>query len=334
MDARRFSLERFRLCFVLLMLTALPARAASTIVIVNQDAPNVGLNDPSPIVPAGGNTATTVGAARLQAVQFAASLWAQGLKSDVTIRIAVQFQSLGGTSNAAVLGIATPESVYRDFAGAPLAGTWYPSALADKLAGLDLSAGTATAEAQATFNGDVGNGVVLAGSHFYYGFDGHPSPGDISFLEVATHELAHGLGFVTYLDETSGAKLFGYDDAFELHLELDGATPSDFPSMTDSQRLAAFTGGAALHWTGPDTAAVAGSLLTSGVTPDGRIEMYAPTPYVHRSSIMHVNTSMTPHQIMEPFYTQNPSMDFRLLLAMMGDMGWGSPPGCTSTTTQ
>jgi hypothetical protein len=48
---------------------------AATITIVNRDGANEGFNDPAPVTPVGGNPATTLGAQRLTAFQFAASLW-------------------------------------------------------------------------------------------------------------------------------------------------------------------------------------------------------------------------------------------------------------------
>lgn len=98
------------------------------IVIVNINAPNVGFNDPTPAAPVGGNTGTTLGEQRLIAFQYAASIWSARLDSNVPIRIRAQFTSLG----AGVLGSAGPVSVVRDFPNAPLAGTWYHVALANK----------------------------------------------------------------------------------------------------------------------------------------------------------------------------------------------------------
>lgn len=228
---------------------------AATVVLINQDAPGVGLNDRTPVTPVGGNPAATLGAARLAAMRFAASLWAQSLQSEVPIKIEVQFASLGGSNVETSLGQGGPAAVYRDFAGAPLAGTWYPSALANKLAGLDLSGGT-SADIGLTFNSDVDQGKVLGGSTFYYGFDNHPATGQVSFLAVASHELGHGLGITSFVDETTGAKFFGYDDVLLRNLVVPGAVPPDLPSMTDGQRLAAFTSGS-LEWPTPTTPPVA-----------------------------------------------------------------------------
>src|SRR4029079_7764181 len=129
-----------RLSRLILALEALVATAAAAtagpaqFVIVNVNAPNVGFNDPTPAAPVGGNTGTTLGQQRLIAFQYAASIWGATLDSTVPILIRAQFTAMGG----GILGSAGPASVIRDFPNAPLPGTWYHVALANKLAGVDL----------------------------------------------------------------------------------------------------------------------------------------------------------------------------------------------------
>ena len=62
-------------------------RATATITIFNTNAPGVGFNDPTPAVPVGGNTGTTVGAQRLIAFQRAADIWGALLDCSVEIRV-------------------------------------------------------------------------------------------------------------------------------------------------------------------------------------------------------------------------------------------------------
>ena len=74
---------------------------------------------------------------RLIAFEHAASIWSARLDSTVPIRIRAQFTALA----AGVLGSAGPVPCVRDFPNAPLPGTWYHVALANKLAGVDLISG-------------------------------------------------------------------------------------------------------------------------------------------------------------------------------------------------
>ena len=57
------------------------AYAAMTITIVNGNAAGVGFNDPTPVAPVGGNPGTTLGQQRLNAFQYAASIWGATLDS-------------------------------------------------------------------------------------------------------------------------------------------------------------------------------------------------------------------------------------------------------------
>ncbi len=311
------------LAAILLLGFASAVQAGATLVIVNLDGPSEGLNDPSPLSPGGGNPAPTLGEARLRAVELAASLWANLLSSDVPIRIEVQFDSLGGTDSYAALGLGGATKAFRDFTGAPRAGTWYVSAEADALAGTDLD--PSADDVELFFNSDLDSGA-LGASRFYYGFDAAAPAGDIDFVSIALHELAHGLGFETFLDLDTGEKLFGYDDAFMVNLASYGAVPPDLPSMTDLERLSAFTSGPALHWTGA-SADEAGSGLTAGVAADGHLEMYAPDPAVPRQSLVHFSDAITPDDLMEPFYVA-PRTHLELVRALFEDLGWGVAGAC------
>src|SRR3954471_1353271 len=113
-----------------LLLAGAASAGPAEIVIININAPGVGFNDPAPRAPVGGNTGTTLGQQRLIAFQHAASIWSATLDSTVPIRIRAQFTSLGVN----VLGSAGPIVRFRDFQNAPLTGTWYHVALANKLA--------------------------------------------------------------------------------------------------------------------------------------------------------------------------------------------------------
>src|SRR5687767_8328462 len=80
------------------MLAAAPVLANSTVTIVNGNAPGVGFNDPTPAVPVGGNTGTTVGQQRLIAFQHAADIWAARLDSAVEISVLSTFEPLTCTA--------------------------------------------------------------------------------------------------------------------------------------------------------------------------------------------------------------------------------------------
>ncbi len=97
------------------------------------------------------------------------------------------------------------------------------------------------------FNGAIGTTCAFPNT-WYYGLDGKPPGNQIDFISVLVHELGHGLGFLTLVDLASGAKALGFNDAFMLNLENHGASPPDYPSMTNAQRVTASTATGNLHW--------------------------------------------------------------------------------------
>ena len=197
------------------------AAPAATITIVNMNAAGVGFNDPTVVAPIGGNTGTTRGQQRLIAFQFAADVWGALLPSDVEIRVSATFEPLTCNATSAVLGSAGPRQVFSDFANAPVASTWYVVAEANKLAGVDLapgSPGTAADDLQARFNLSIDDNVnCLSTSNWYYGLDGN-NGNDIDLVVVLLHEMGHGLGFLSLMNNSTGAFSGGMQDIYSTFL--------------------------------------------------------------------------------------------------------------------
>ena len=237
-----------------------PSRTATaaTITIVNIDGAGEGLNDPTPAAPVGGNNGTTLGQQRLNVFLQAASIWGNLLPSSVTIRVQASFDPLTCNSSSGVLGAASTIDVARNFPNAPVAGTWYHVALANKLAGVDLQ--PARNDIQAFFNSSInGNVACLGGRTWYYGFDGNEGA-NIELLPVVLHELAHGLGFSTFANESSGALLSGVPDVFTRFM-LDTDTGLTWNQMNDAQRQASAVNSLGLVWNGAAVTTMAPILL-------------------------------------------------------------------------
>lgn len=232
----------FTACLVATAMVAVPATAlaGAKVTIINANAAGVGFNDPTPAAPVGGNTGTTLGEQRLIAFQFAADRWGAMLDSNVPIVVNAQFLTLG----ANVLGAAGAWSIFSDFTGAPgfpgsaIADTWYPAALADKRAGEDLEPGEP--DIVAFFSSDA---------NWYLGLDAnHGSQTDL--ITVVMHELGHGLGFATFVDETTGANFAGQTDIYAQNT-LNASTGVTFSNMaTDGERFAAGLNVDRLVWQG------------------------------------------------------------------------------------
>src|SRR6476659_3171407 len=115
-----------------------PASADATFQIVSNDGAGEGLNDPTPVVPVGGNAATTLGSARRRALAYALSQVACHIDSVVPIQVEVDFNALPCDATSAVLASTGASTVVRDFPNAARVSTYYPVALANALAGVDL----------------------------------------------------------------------------------------------------------------------------------------------------------------------------------------------------
>lgn len=302
--------------FALVCLAASSAIAA-TITVVNLDAVGEGFNDTTVMAPVGGNSGTTLGEQRLIAFEYAASIWGTELNSSVEIRVGASFDPLFCEASRAVLGQAGPVSYLRDFAQASLAATWYPVALANKIAGSDLDPGAD--DITARFNSSLGTTCSFP-KGWYFGLDATPPGSEIDFVTVVLHELGHGLGQVSTVSLATGAKLLGLDDVYVRHLE-DHDTGVLYPDMSNTQRVSASTNTGRLHWVGA-AVSVASMGLVSGRDTSGHVEMYAPNPASAGSSVSHFSTSLSPDELMEPHFTSE-LHDVGLARAVMSDMGWG-----------
>jgi len=282
--------------------------SAATITIVNADGPNEGFNDPTPVVPVGGNPGTTLGEQRLEVFRYAASVWGARIASPVEIRVEAQFDPLDCNAGSAVLGAAGTTTVHRDFAGAELAATWYPQALANAMAGTDLD--PVNPDLGATFNSGIDNNdACLSGVNWYLGLDGN-NGGDIDLADVVIHEIGHGLGFASYVNESTGQPFLGYLDVFSINLE-DHSLGLSWDRMSDIERVVSAVDSGDLHFVGPNVVAAA-----------GHVPMYAPDPLQPGSSVSHFDVSMTPDELMEPFITDPPIHEVGLAFEAMLDLGW------------
>jgi len=241
----------------LLLLAPAPARGGAQFVIVNADAAGEGFNDPSPANPVGGNTGTTVGQQRLIAFEEAAAIWGELLDTPVEIRVRATFDPLPCTADQGALGGAFPDAVVSDSPNAPLAGAWYPVALASRLAGEDVDPGSD--DITVRFNSDVGQTDCLEGSGWYYGLDG--AHGDsFDLVTVLLHELGHGLGFLTLVDESTGEEFMSQPDVFESMI-LDTQTNKHWTEMTPAERAASAVNGGHVVFDGPAVGAAAPDFL-------------------------------------------------------------------------
>jgi YVTN family beta-propeller protein len=286
---------------------------ALPIVVEYADGPDEGFNDPE------------LGAARRGAFEHAVDLWSAILGGDVPVVVDVAMNPVGGSGSAAPLAQAGPLTLHRNFSGG-VPNTFYAAALANQLRGLDVG-GENVPEIIVTFNSDVDGPIVLGSVDWYYGLDGLPGP-DIDFVTIALHELGHGLGFSPSIDGTTGRfSLFDTPGIFDRNLARPGI--GSLAEMLTAERFAAITSGR-VFWSGPH---VANANL-------GPAALFTPDRFLTGTSLAHWDTSFSPDELMEPFYTAA-NHDPGLLLPALVDMGWPlaiatftpGPPTATVTRT-
>ena len=311
---------------LLVGLVTLSPLSAATLTLVPLDEDGEGFGDPTPVAPVAGNPGTTLGEQRLAVFEAALFVWGQSLASDVNILVAADFDdTLECDQQGGVLGFAGAFDAFRDFPGAPRPSTWFPSALADSLAGMeldeDLAPGIPAPDIIATFNSAVDNPFCLGAVDWFYGIGVPAPPGSIDLFSTVLHELAHGFGFATFVDEATGEKAppTGLDDAYMIHLE-DHSTGMSWPDMTNAQRRNSAVDTGDLHWVGP-SATGGSSFFNAGVHPTGHLQMYAPDPLEQGSSVSHWDTELAPDELMEPFAV--PGAEDIVTTRLLQDIGWG-----------
>ena len=243
-------------------------------------------------------------------LQAAVDIWAENFQSKVVITIDATWSS---SQSISVLGSARPGGYFAGFSGAPDPSLWYPSALANALAGKDLD----FRSAEMIIN-------VNSRANWNRRDDGAPTTREYDLKSVFIHEMGHGLGF---LSNDSYDSYLGYGS-------IEQPTPFDaFAQTPDGRRLADLPSpslelGKALRspllWAGPQ-----GIAANGGVKP----VLYTPSAYEDGSSVSHldektfadseVDRVMTPNlDAGEVFIGPGP-----LLLAMMADMRTKPPVG-------
>ena len=247
-----------------------------------------------------------------KAFQAAVDVWASTLKSKVPILINAHFKNLG---DPRILGSAGPTTFVRDFANAPKPSTFYPIALANKLAGVDVE--PADDDIDANFNSTFPN--------WYFGTDGQTPTDQFDFMSVVLHELGHGMGFIGSGDMPSTGIGSLNDPPFVYDLFVQNGTGQKvldtglFPNPSD--KLGKQFTGQDLFFSGP--------LTNSAHIPPGEpAKLYAPSVWEEGSSYSHLDEATfpagDPNSLMTPQLGMNESIHTpgSIVMGIFRDMGW------------
>ncbi|MCC7461891.1 MAG: cadherin-like domain-containing protein [Gammaproteobacteria bacterium] len=297
-----------------LALLVAPAQAVTILIQVGDD-PGEGFHDMAPFTPVGGNTATTLGAARLNVFNEAARVWGSLLASAITVRVDARFDPLTCSSNTGTLGEAGPDSIYLRN------GYWHAGPLYGALTGQ-----SSVAAISATFSSRVGESGCLGGRPFYLGLDHSYSRSSYAadLLEVVLHELAHGLGFMsaikqdgTGIRDRNGNDHIGIFDSFV----FDEDQGRFWSAMSASERATSALNDGRLVWNGTHVNNQLG-ILTAGISSGQHLRLYAPASWDEGSSVSHWDDTAAPNLLMEPYATGSTRGYTDLTTCLLYDLGW------------
>jgi len=245
------------LSFLLFLSTSLHS---ATFEFIYRDAPGFGFNDNAPRNPINGNTGTTLGLQRRQVLEEAARIWGNHLESNIPIRVFAGFDNFGCTAFGATLASAGPFFTTGNFPNSPMGNTIYPTALANSLANFDTlpSSNDITVNVNSALDSDPN-----CFGTYYYGLDRSPTGGTVDLLSVLLHELGHGLGFTSLVNEVTGSLGASSPDIFTRFIR-DAETGEDWVDMTNAERVASATNSGNVIWTGASTRAAASRYLQPG----------------------------------------------------------------------
>ena len=243
-------------------------------------------------------------------IQRAIDTWSENFVSKVPINVNVTWTK---ASNSSVLASASAKNIFANFNGAPDKTLYYPSALANALAGVDLD----IAEPELEVN-------VSTGDFWYYGLDGNCPANKYDLVSVVLHEMAHGLGFMSgsYYDPATKVGRFLQTTAYDAYVQLpDGRRLVDLPSPS-LEIGSALT--STLFWSG-----------TNAVKVNNNIKplLFTPAIYEQGSSVSHLDEKTFSNTAENAVMTPNLSagevfhLPGALLLAIFEDLRMKPPVG-------
>jgi hypothetical protein len=247
------------------------------------------------------------------AIQRAIDTWSENFVSKVPINVNVTWTK---APNSTILASASAKNIFSNFNGAPDKTLYYPSALANALAGVDLD----VAEPELEIN-------VTTGDFWYYGLDGKCPSNKYDLVSVILHEMAHGLGFMsgTYYDPSTKVGRFLQPTAFDAYVQLlDGRRLVDLPSPS-LEIGSALT--STLFWSGANAVKA-----NNGVKP----LLFTPSVYEQGSSTSHLDEKTFSNTFENSVMTPNLSagevfhLPGALLLAIFEDLRMKPPAGIAS----
>ena len=331
--------------FLFLFVTAffpVPESTATTYRVVYADAPGTGFYDQTPLtdqMARGDIRGTTLGEVRRTAFENALDILREAIRTQNNGGIIIQasFEDLGGPNPGG--GITLAQAGAAEFAGlvAGPGGSISPPSL-NEPGVLAMPVALAEHFAGQGLNGSKADVVIQFNESeslsFYYGTGSTPSF-YVNFTVLTAHELLHGLGFLSLIEEDGSFQLTEQDGSMLpvfSHYDLNLFSESEedlFVNLSQSERQDAITSVDGLLWDGtlgglftPSCAQLMGEALMneypSAADSEGRPRLYAPDPWEPGSSVSHLAEASK--DLMKPSYEGAEHVNFTLGLLL--DMLW------------
>ncbi|MEM9120939.1 MAG: hypothetical protein AAGD09_24110 [Cyanobacteria bacterium P01_F01_bin.56] len=243
------------------------------------------------------------------AFEYAVDIWETWLISDVPIEITAAWVPL----DISILASAGPSDFMLNFQNAPAANTWYPMALANRIAEIDLAPDTEDVITQ--FNSNVSN--------WYFGTDAQTPEDQYDFVSVVLHELGHGLGLSSLMeyDESAKTGTWGFAGLPSIYTRYvaNGAGQSILNFENGSVNLGEQLTGENLFFTGRNAIDA-----NNGLAP----KLFAPSPWILGSSYTHLDEEAygagDVNSLMTPFIGLGEAIHEpgAIVFGMLADMGW------------
>lgn len=247
------------------------------------------------------------------AFRYAANIWQTLISSRVPIKIQVNWQK----GDESILSFGGPTQFWRNFSSTvPFENTWYPVALANKLAGRDLSP-------------ELPDGVISLNSRqpWYLGTNGKVPRGKFDLVTVAMHETYHAISFsglMNYNPQTNkgswgfGTGFPGLYDRFTMNGSKQRLlNPRLFPNP--SQTLGRQLTGNNLFF---------GSSRFASPSHRTFPKLFAPGSWILGSSYVHLDERTygigNPNSLITPFFNLSEAVHDpgSIAVGILKDMGW------------
>jgi hypothetical protein len=314
------------------------------------DCDVAGWNDGSARAPIRGNTGTTLGQQRRNALNEAARLLSEELRPTAPVSVQACWDTLDFGDNGGTLAQAGPNyRLVRD-AGRGLGVEFlperfvtFPGTVAAHQAGTTIcryAGGGCSAYVPDVFS-QFNYAVDQSGNanrRFDYGFEA--LPGTTSFISVAMHEISHGLGFAGTLDLSSTSARFAdqrlfrdlpYDDTYGNKVRSSAGgflNPIPLLRLSNGERLTALTSGTGLRFAGDLSTNSPENPFAGFAAPGNLFSLHAPSTVQPGSSYSHLgtlNNSAGP-QLMTASINANGPRSLGLAKLVLQDIGWYQAP--------